>query len=62
MEITMKIICEIKLTNDIGTLNAYGAEDDTRELILNGRVLVRNGEVVGSNRRMRTDNWIYSFL
>ncbi len=51
----MKIICEIKLTNDIGTLNAYGAEDDTRELILNGRVLVRNGEVVGSNRRMRTD-------
>ena len=51
----MKIICEIKLTNDIGTLNAYGVEDDTRELILNGRVLVRNGEVVGSNRRMRTD-------
>ena len=51
----MKIICEIKLTNDIGTLNAYGAEDDTKELILNGRVLVRNGEVVNPNMQLNAN-------
>jgi|TARA_Y100000114_G_C11597140_1_gene248604 hypothetical protein len=51
----MKIICEIKLTNDLGTFTCYGVEDDTKELILNGRVLVRNGEVVNPNMQLNAN-------
>tara|TARA_R100001460_G_C3512432_1_gene171619 strand:- start:632 stop:805 length:174 start_codon:yes stop_codon:yes gene_type:complete len=51
----MRIICEIKLTNDLGTFTCYGVEDDTKELILNGRVLVRNGEVVNPNMQLNAN-------